>query len=182
MEQQLNSFLLPSSYKPDYVQRVTASGRSVVAWGCIASQGLVPLFGIQGKFTADKYCDLLENVALLHLTSDIFHDDDFIFQWDKPPIHTSKKARKLLENKGVTVLEWPLQSPEINILKNVWGIIKAALARRGIDGASAETLWKTVQDEWNRLRMDRTLTAELYQSLPRRMRDVLNATGDFTCY
>ncbi|KAH6934238.1 hypothetical protein HPB50_022068 [Hyalomma asiaticum] len=101
---------------------------------------------------ADKYCDLLEIVALPHLTSGIFHDDDFIFQQDKSPIHTSKKGRKLLENKGVTVLEWPLRSPDINVIENVWGIIKAALARRGTHGASAETLWKAVQDEWNRLR------------------------------
>ncbi|KAL3217212.1 hypothetical protein MRX96_006113 [Rhipicephalus microplus] len=178
---QLNSFLRPSSYKPDYMERVTTSRRSVVVWGCITSQGLRPLFRIQGNFMADKCCDLLENVALPHVTSDIFHDD-FIFQQDKSPIHTSKKARKLLENKGVTVLEWPPRSPHINIIEYVWGIIKAALARHGIHGASAKTPWKAVQDEWKRLRMDKTLADELYESLPQRMRDVLNGNGDFTRY
>lgn len=165
------------------MQRVTASGRtSVAVWGCITSEGLGPLFRIQGKLTADKYCDLLENVALPHLTSGIFPDDDFIFQQDRSPIHTSKKAKKLLQNHGVTVLEWPPQSPDMNIIENVWGVIKVALARRSMHGASAEMLWKAVEDEWNRVKMDATLTEALYESLPRRMRDVLDVNGDFTRY
>ncbi|KAH7985012.1 hypothetical protein HPB52_024368 [Rhipicephalus sanguineus] len=67
-----------ASYKPECVQRVTASGRhSVVVWGCITSEGPGPLFRVQAKFTADWYCDLLENVALPHLTSGILYEDEF---------------------------------------------------------------------------------------------------------
>ncbi|KAH7977932.1 hypothetical protein HPB49_003986 [Dermacentor silvarum] len=48
-------------FRPEFVQRVAASGRTVVSvWGCITRDGLGPLVRIQGALTADKYSNLLD--------------------------------------------------------------------------------------------------------------------------
>ncbi|KAL1436917.1 hypothetical protein MTO96_049214 [Rhipicephalus appendiculatus] len=55
-------------YMPEYMQRVAASGRSAVSvWGAVTAQGLGPLVRIEGRFTADAYCGLLDDALLPYL-------------------------------------------------------------------------------------------------------------------
>ncbi|KAH6936919.1 hypothetical protein HPB50_024082 [Hyalomma asiaticum] len=51
-------------YQAKFLQRVSKSGRSTVnVWGMITKDGLGPLVRIDGKFTANKYCEILTTVA-----------------------------------------------------------------------------------------------------------------------
>lgn len=79
------------------MQRVAASGRTVVSvWGIVAKEGLSPLVRIQGKFRAERYCDILKDVALPYLAHGPFPDEDYVFQHDRSPVHTAKKVEALL--------------------------------------------------------------------------------------
>lgn len=154
----------------------------VSVWGCITRDGLGPLVRIQGAFTADKYRNILDTVGLPHITSHITPQHDCIFQHDRSPVHTAKKVDRLLQQRGVTVLMWPPQSPDLNIIENVWGRMKTSLSRLGLHGKSADDLWAAVNEEWERLKCDSSFTEALYRSLPERMKAVVDAEGDVTRY
>ena len=40
--------------------------------------------------------------------------DDFVFQQDNVPIHTSRSTRQWLRQHDVTLLDWPPKSPDAN--------------------------------------------------------------------
>lgn len=48
-------------------------------------------------------------------------------QQDIDPKHTIRKSRKWFEDNNVTVMDWPVQSPDLNPIKNVWAVVKKEL-------------------------------------------------------
>ncbi|KAH7932903.1 hypothetical protein HPB49_004675 [Dermacentor silvarum] len=83
-----------SEYMPEFIQRVAASGRSAVSvWGAITFQGLGPLVRIEGRFNADSYYSILDDVLLPYLVEGpTFPDNEFILQHDNSPIHKARKG------------------------------------------------------------------------------------------
>ena len=49
------------------------------------------------------------------------------FQHDWAPCYSAKKVKKVLRENDIKVLEWPGNSPDLNPIENLWGIIKYKL-------------------------------------------------------
>ena len=89
--------------------------------GCVSSRGVGSLCFLSPKMTVNTevYIDLLD-AYLLPSVDKLFADDDFVFQHDLAPAHRSYKTAKYLKEKRIDVLEWPCNSPDLNIIQFVW--------------------------------------------------------------
>ncbi|KAM7293698.1 hypothetical protein ISCGN_023296 [Ixodes scapularis] len=112
-------------YEDGYIWDVRSSGRTCVhVWGAISHDGLGPLHRISGRMTAETYSDIVEQVMLPYVMDGPFTDGVFLLQQDGAPIHTARSVTNLLDSLGITRLDWPARSPDLNIIENVWGKMK----------------------------------------------------------
>ncbi len=65
------------------------------------------------------YQDILEHF-MLPSADKLYGDADFIFQQDLAPAHTAKGTKSWFNDHGVTVLDWPANSPDLNPIVNLW--------------------------------------------------------------
>ena len=56
-----------------------------------------------------------------------FPDDNFVFQDDNAPIHRARVEKEHMVETVLHGMEWPAQSPDLNIIENVWHRIKHEL-------------------------------------------------------
>jgi hypothetical protein len=74
---------------------------------------------------------------------------DFIFQHDNDPKHTSKMTKMWLKDREINVLDWPAQSPDLNPIEHLWHNLKPKLSAYETHGSGVDELWDGVDNEWN---------------------------------
>ncbi len=108
----------------------------------------------------------------------LYGDADFIFQQDLAPAHTAKGTKSWFNDHGVTVLDWPANSPDLNPIENLWGIVKRKM--RDTRPNNADELNATVKETWASIPPQQC--QKLITSMPRRIEAVIKAKGAPTKY
>ncbi len=96
---------------------------SVMIWGAMSSAGVGPLRFLKTSVTAPVYQDILEHF-MPPSADQLFKDTYLIFQQDLAPAHTAKSLKSWLNDHDVGVLDWPVNSPDLNPIENIWSIVK----------------------------------------------------------
>ncbi len=99
----------------------------------------------------------------------LYGDADFIFQQDFAPAHTAKGTKSWFNDHGVTVLDWPANSPDLNPIENLWGIVKRKM--RDTRPNNADDLKATVKETWASIPPQQC--HKLITSMPRRIEAVI---------
>ncbi|KAK3521441.1 hypothetical protein QTP70_004974 [Hemibagrus guttatus] len=151
--------------------------QSVMIWGAMSSAGVGPLCFLKTKVTALVYQEILEHF-MLPSADQLFEDADFIFQQDLAPVHTAKSTKSWLNDHGVGVLDWPENSPDLNPIENLWGIVKWKMSNKR--PKNADELKATVKETWASIPPQQC--HKLITSMPRQIEAVIKAKGAPTKY
>ncbi len=99
------------------------SFQSVMIWAAISSSGVGPLCFLKSTVNVAIYQAILEH-CMLPSADKLYGDADFIFQQVLAPTHTAKGTKSWFNDHSFTVLDWPANSPDLNPIENIWGIVK----------------------------------------------------------
>ncbi len=151
--------------------------QSVMIWAAMSSAGVGPLCFLKSTVNAAICKEILEHF-MLPSADKLYGDADFIFQQDLAPAHTAKGTKSWFNDHGVTVLDWPANSPDLNLIENLWGIVKRKM--RDTRPNNADELKATVKETWASIPPQQC--HKLITFIPRRIEAVIKAKGDPTKY
>lgn len=161
-------------FDPKYtIKNVRHSSKSILIWGAIRGDGERILIRCPIRLDSSAYQLVLEEGL-----QDMYVDNSCFMQ-DGAPCHTSRSTMLYLEQKKICLLsDWPPQSPDINIIENIWSILKTKVSKFKIK--SSEDLWNVTLKVWNEI-PTKTIN-DLYESIPRRLKAVVKAKGHHCKY
>ncbi len=145
-------------------------------WAAMSSVGVGPLCFLKSTVNAAIYQDILEHFMLP--SADKLYGDSFIFQQDLALAHTAKVTKSWFNDHGVTVLDWPANSLDLNSIENLWGIVKRKMRDTRLN--NADDLKTAIKATWASSTPEQC--HRLIDSMPRRIDAVIQAKGGPTKY
>ncbi|KRH92703.1 putative transposable element [Pseudoloma neurophilia] len=142
----------------------------------MSANGVGRLVFITGNVNSGKYINILANN--LFQSADLMNLDEFIFQQDGASVHAGKVVERWFEKKGVSVLEWPSQSPDLNPIEHLWTYIKREVAKKKFE--TLNDLQACIISVWEKV--PKELCEKLVMSMKRRAQAVFVANGSHTKY
>ena len=76
---------------------------------------------------------------------------------------------------GITVMEWPAQSLDLNPIEHLWNHVKKKLGEHDEPPSGVHELWERFQEEWEKI--EPSACQNLIESMPRRIEAVLRVKG-----
>ena len=150
---------------------------SVQAWGAISYYGKSQLKVVSGSMKSEKYQNDILGDIKLQCECVAFPSKEYIFQQDKAPCHWSKSTLRYIPERGVNVLDWPGNSPDLNPIEEVWNIMKK---KSGKLPNNRKRLWDNICNLWYSI--PRETVMKLYDEMPSRVEAVCKAKGGSTMY
>ena len=157
------------------IRTVKHGGGSLMYWGVFSSLGTAPLVLTKDTINQHRYIKILE-----HLLSYIAKNNftNFKFVQDNVPCHSAKFIKTWLQSQNLSVIDWPLQSPDLNCIENLWSIIKNKVKKE--NSQNLHQLNEVVKLAWSNI--DTETCIKLIHSMPKHSNTVIKSKGFSTKY
>ena len=77
---------------------------------------------------------------------------DYVFQQDNSSVHSSNETNHFFQEEHISVLDWPSQSPNLNPIENLCGILLTKVYENGRQQFySKKDLKKALQKYWDEI-------------------------------
>jgi transposase len=160
---------------PQCTTTSTKWSKKVFFWGAFCIRGVSDLVFIEGTMDSGVYIDVLK-AGLLPMYRRLDIDKKkWIYMEDGDPKHRSAETRKWKEKNAINFLEnWPPNSPDLNPIENLWGILKRRVGlRKPLD---VETAKQYLTEEW--VQFDpQDFLYKFIHSMPKRCQMVVQSKG-----
>lgn len=169
------------AYLPHHFNEVVKfGGGGIMTWGVITSHGVGKLYFTSETINSESYISILDRFYLSTLSDFGIRAENSILQQDNASIHKSRITKNWLQRNNIDVLEWPAQSPDLNIIENVWSDVDRRLRSRIPSPKNLSELREMIEEEW--YSTDPVYIKTLYESIPRRIIALKIAKGGHTKY
>jgi len=157
---------------PKYLHSAPQLGGKVSLWGCISAEGLGHAELYDGSLNAVRHRDILRH-SLIKSFRQFYPHGPWCFQQDNARFHTTPETISFLHEKGVTFIEWPPWSPDLNPIENLWNDLKRRVYNRFPQ--TMEQLEQIIREEWEAT--DLNFIKRICRSMPDRLQLLLNNNG-----
>lgn len=162
---------------PVPIRQTVKHPTKVMVWGMFCSKGPGKLYVVEGNMNATQYMKVLETRAIPQI-QEWYSNGEAIYMHDGAPCHKAKVITEYLRSKEITTLDWPGNSPDLNPIENLWGVIKKRICSQTTN--TKQELISSIIRHWHRdATLLQTLT-NLIESMPRRLQAVIDAKGGHT--
>jgi len=158
-----------------------------MTWACFAGDKLGPIVFISGSVNQDVYMEMLWmefDLYLKALATDT--QTTYTFQQDNTHPHTAQRTveylKTLAKKHGLTIMDWPANSPDLSPIENLWAHLKHELRMRYPDTAtlkgSPETIKAVLQERLHKIwwEIGEEVLNRLIEGMPKRVEEVIVTT------
>ncbi|GFV62427.1 transposable element Tcb1 transposase [Trichonephila clavipes] len=169
-----------TAYRPENIQEKDRYPTcSIMVWAGIMINDRTRLHVVaNGTMTGQRYIDevLLHHVRLFRSAV----GDKFVFMDDNATCHRTLAIQDCLDNEGIQRLVWPVCSPDLNPIENVWDALGRQVAGRNYPPTNKNTLIRALTEEWDKL--PQQLLDNVVQSMVRRVECCSTLHGGYIPY
>jgi hypothetical protein len=172
----LHSKIMRRNFTPRAYPPKASMAARLMIWGSLSVLGPGMLYHVNGSMNSTQYCDMLDT-HLLPQASAWFGNSPWIYQQDFAPCHTSRISTNHMHNRGISVLPWPCNSPDMNPIEMAWALLKKELRTKKV---SKEELWERCNEVWHSSETIRQFCISVPSSMCKRVRQLISRKGGHT--
>lgn len=165
----------PKDYRPEVCAAHKKFEDKVLVWGAIGKNFKSQLIFWEGSVKTENYVPTLVKHNFFSDANEHFGEGKWLFQQDNATPHTANDTLNKLQELGINLLEnWPSASPDLNIIENIWAIMKRRLAEKQVK--TFQQMKQELLNVWNSISYQ-TINA-LVDSIPKRIQEVVKKQGN----
>ena len=159
---------------------VKRGGFSVMVWGTIWGDGRSDLVECEANINSTKYVSISHEGLLPIFSSGKMNKVNSLFMEDWETCNSAWAIQHWMSQNGTYKLPWPSQSPDMNPIENLWGILDRNLRKKKRKPSSKPELLALLRQTWQEIPQDDI--RQLIKAMIRRVPVLKTARGMSTKY
>jgi hypothetical protein len=151
--------------------------QKIGVWGCFSSKEIGPIEIIDGNMDSRVLKDIFQRL-MLPTALGMWPNEGWFLLQDNAPYHASTMTQTWLHKKGVTCIDFPPYSPDLNPIENLWADLKRRIELHR--PSNLTELKEILLKEWEST--DHDFLVCLAHSMIDRCREVISCGGFKTKY